>query len=1005
MNKQRKRIYPNVVGGGTAIPLGNNFYFMKGRKHEQGGIDIGPNNENGLEVEGGEVMEMNKDNVKVYSSLPILNGKSPAQLVMGGVNPTKVFNAQERFKDVNKLNDDGTRKARYGTNKHFTINGNIVNKAGYVPSTGELPKANLGTVASIDKYATRKDKDGLVSNKLMKETKGIIEQGKINKEKREEIKRKKLEELPIIDVKKPNIEINRDAISDFKPLVTNGNKEKNYSHTEEKNNIIKQETKSIPYSTVYNNPSNTKLDLSGLSDKLYGLYNLGISGARRYAAKIFKPKENQSTGLDYDVLDPVIDIENMDIINDTPLYQKIPNIITGDTVPDKLHNGMYYLPESIDLNSVKVGIRNRGDYRDVDTQGAITTHMNPFTNWVPLENVDKNKGYIGVDKDGNVKVGSYYDFDENWQITRAARNVLKHLNTNDKGNVIFGDPKNWSKNLDKVLATMINDKGEEIQGTLNITGFEGSSDANAYGKYSGGRMIIKVGDETRLISGSANDLHKAIEDIKTRHNVDNVEVYSLDNGTFSTAIRPYNGKITKKDWIKYDNRNNGGGHVLYLKRLGGMSKRQKAEGGKNVLNPRGLGIQATMSKMQADAWDKKNPGEYNPFAQQFIDNFGDPTIYNSIMSDDAPAKGISLNRGYRGNTGLGFVMPELPSINLDYYFNSKDDRNGKGGGNGGKRTPSVDPKDLEFKGMTPKINGLTVEPIKPPTEIKVNIPAQTNGKTNNNWWQNNGSDLISGVSKGIGSVASYLINKNMLNKLKYRGQPTYIPQTKLKTEYNINPQLDAVDRMISETDRVTDESTASSKVANARKNLKRLEALDARTQLYGVKENKETELINADKLNQQGITEKNINAYNEWVKNKAEFENNIREKQSENAVSLVSNLTAGVDDILANRQKRKQFKQNLAAIMAANPNVPKELLEEYGLNIFNGDKIKINNTKTNTNKKIKTYKNTGFKTEEEYGRWLKNTDFDKFIEWNSARTAKERKARIKQAKKEKDKNK
>lgn len=108
---------PNVVAGGIAQPLGNNFFYMNGRKHSQGGIDIGPSDKTGIEVEGGEVVETNGNELKVYSAQPILNGASPAQLVMGGANPNKVFKAQEDFKDRNRINDDGT-KAKYGKEKY-----------------------------------------------------------------------------------------------------------------------------------------------------------------------------------------------------------------------------------------------------------------------------------------------------------------------------------------------------------------------------------------------------------------------------------------------------------------------------------------------------------------------------------------------------------------------------------------------------------------------------------------------------------------------------------------------------------------------------------------------------------------------------------------------------------------------------------------------------------------------------------------------------------------------
>lgn len=122
-----KRLRPNIVRGGVAIPIPNkkNYYYMKGRKHEQGGIDIGKNPRTGLEVEDGEIIHISPTEVKVFSSVPFLNGESPAEKVMKGNNPNKVFNAQERYKDVNNINDDGTKnnrnrknKSRYGTKKN-----------------------------------------------------------------------------------------------------------------------------------------------------------------------------------------------------------------------------------------------------------------------------------------------------------------------------------------------------------------------------------------------------------------------------------------------------------------------------------------------------------------------------------------------------------------------------------------------------------------------------------------------------------------------------------------------------------------------------------------------------------------------------------------------------------------------------------------------------------------------------------------------------------------------
>lgn len=181
-----KKLVPKVVKGGTATNIGGNLYYMNGRKHSQGGIDIGKNPKTGLEVEDGEIVETRPDSLRVFSAQPIINGNSPAKLVMGGANPDKVFQAQETFKDVNGINDDGSKKRMGGkvkirrrTNAEIneelglvpnknrkaaggfvTVNGNVIDKlVGNVPfpsSTGGRKKAALGT--------DKRDKDYVVMN-------------------------------------------------------------------------------------------------------------------------------------------------------------------------------------------------------------------------------------------------------------------------------------------------------------------------------------------------------------------------------------------------------------------------------------------------------------------------------------------------------------------------------------------------------------------------------------------------------------------------------------------------------------------------------------------------------------------------------------------------------------------------------------------------------------------------------------------------------------------------
>lgn len=180
------KIKPNVIKGGKATNIGGNLYYMNGRKHSQGGIDIGKNPKTGLEVEDGEIVETRPDSLRVFSAQPIINGNSPAKLVMGGANPDKVFQAQETFKDVNGINDDGSKKRMGGkvkirrrTNTEIdeelglvpnknrkaaggfvTVNGNVIDKlVGDVPfptPTGGRKKAALGT--------DKRDKDYVVMN-------------------------------------------------------------------------------------------------------------------------------------------------------------------------------------------------------------------------------------------------------------------------------------------------------------------------------------------------------------------------------------------------------------------------------------------------------------------------------------------------------------------------------------------------------------------------------------------------------------------------------------------------------------------------------------------------------------------------------------------------------------------------------------------------------------------------------------------------------------------------
>lgn len=174
-----RTLVPNVTSGGIAMPIGRNMYYMRGKKHKDGGIVIG-NKTNGLEVEDGEVVKLDNDGTKVYSSMPLLNGNSPAQLVLNGFQPNKVFNAQERYKNRVGLKDDGTTKyASGGSHPYGRVSENGINLIrsfeGYMPrvyrDSGGVETIGYGETDKnfINKYRatgiSRQDADAQLRNR------------------------------------------------------------------------------------------------------------------------------------------------------------------------------------------------------------------------------------------------------------------------------------------------------------------------------------------------------------------------------------------------------------------------------------------------------------------------------------------------------------------------------------------------------------------------------------------------------------------------------------------------------------------------------------------------------------------------------------------------------------------------------------------------------------------------------------------------------------------------
>lgn len=601
---------PNVVDGGIAHPLGNNFFYMNGRKHSQGGIDIGPSDKTGIEVEDGEIVETNGDELKVYSAQPIINGISPAKLVMGGANPNKVFKAQEDFKDRNKINDDGTIKAMGGLSR---------------------------------------DKDY-------------------------------------------------------------GSKKKPYPSVAKKDFAGGHRSYPIP----------TK------ADAIDALRLAGLHGRNDVKAKVY---------------------------NKYPELRKKGNVGLVVSISGNVKNGLIHSPSSTG------GLRDKfavGGKR-INRHGRTWEYDEQNGYYVPITNrtISRTSAYpINKSARGETIVGSDYTF----------RNGRWHKNNTTNNNVNTNTNKS---NIDN---------------------------GNRRPQYYAERRLPLFEDGAGITSGlvRAGWSHGNNRGISTN----NTNIPSLSETKSS-------GKTPR----------------------GGRSKSSQSTQSVPTKTPPTAVYNHNLPKVEANI----------------------PTTLP--VSTSTPAKGITSS-------------------------------NGKGQG--------------KFKNLT------TAD------------------------WIGLGSNIA-------GSLASYFASRRAINKMRGPGQPTLISANKLKTKYNINPQLDRIREDKFEAYRDIDSNTASSRVSLARKQRVRNAAGQAANELYGNKENIETNLINQDRRNQQSVRQFNAQQYNQYIDRKTAFDNGIREAKVTNINNLFSGINAGIQDMISRYENRKALNNTIGAMRASAPNVDDRIMRDAGV--------------------------------------------------------------------------
>lgn len=720
-----KRLRPNIVRGGVAIPIPNkkNYYYMKGRKHEQGGIDIGKNPRTGLEVEDGEVMHISPTEVKVFSSVPFLNGESPAEKVMKGNNPNKVFNAQERYKDVNNINDDGTKnnrnrknKSRYGTKKNdfekireiqslannvSTLENPIIISPDYIPY---YDTTEVGKLINHSENPDSTEFDRINRRWYAPKGKGF-------------------------DKDNFGMGVDRYTGGNINDKIKKDSKGREYITEEDERDLRFKRIKSANQSAkrridfirkYYNNEGNVTETKEALVTNL--IYN---RGSGKTAKVYFNPEDEKYVPMQRAILRGTDD-EVREEIN--KIYRE-----AGLANRDSLVNDFY-------------------KRRNKKRMGGLSRSKDYGSKSKPYPNVDK-KDFAG-------------------------------------------------KNRSYPIPT----KSDAID-ALRLAGLHGRDDikTKVYNKYPELRKRAKNGG-----------------------------VYTVtSNGKTSLRMIPSTGKR-----IKFEN--------------GGTEDIKKTV----ILNPEiySLGLEDELAnKINQPIINYSNPVEKVKY--DILDTNG---RFN-------PTTGVDLNTKRK-------------------YDNKQDIVN--------KRT----------------YNSLI-------------------------------SDGIGIASNIIGSIIGFNANKKALDKMKYTKAPVNLIPAKLKTNININPQLDAIRDQQQAYERQIDANTASSRVALGRKQLGRLNTIKLLNNIYSNKENTETELINRDKLNQQAVANQNITNYNTWREKKNAFENAIIEKQSENTIGLINSINAGVQNAIGNLEKRLATENNIRAIAAANPNVNPIILKALGVRGITNDMI------------------------------------------------------------------
>jgi hypothetical protein len=975
---------PNVVAGGIAQPLGNNFFYMNGRKHSQGGIDIGPSDKTGIEVEDGEVVETNGNELKVYSAQPIINGVSPAKLIMGGANPNKVFKAQEDFKDRNGINDDGT-KAKFGKEKHIAKSDNTrVTPIMESPRNSGIkqgdfiyyPETYRIVNNTLEKVPARKEVNMTPLEQINPEfdillggagvLRGVDKATKVAIALDKNISRtsqkaitKGRDALSYYSIS-PNIHYNlsvnngRKALgvkptklleAPKKQLTSNIGKYKDFV------NVLDSDGKVIDIPDVLQtNIDDTRAFLKTFNkwNARYGYDPIPLSAAKnpKQADKLIKDRllehntfirgvhetgneENINNILRRNGIEPTAE-------NRAKYYASTyaPDTGAGRAGFNSSYNGEDTIYSS---NSLNTGIGYAKAKHRNEKDGFVVSVRRPIKFEGNRENWVKNADF-GFDNSKRSRLYADYELPYLLRYGKSARTELSKNKTIPYKDIVSKDKKYNVITSEKLVKSSRNE-GNPYQhfiftGDVGKQGFEVIDivDVNSdkfkgipytrdhFGKYTKGysRKSRKLGGKNMIVSISGN--------------VKNGLIHSPSStGGLRDKFAVGGKRINRhgRTW-EYDEQN--GYYVPITNRT--INRTSAYPINKSAKGETIIGSDYTFRNGR---WSKNNNVNTNTNKPNVDNGNRRPQYYAErklpLFEDGAGITSGLVRAGWShgNNKGVSMNNTNIPSLSTT-KSSGKTPRRGRSKSSQSIQSISTKtPPTAVYNRNLPKVEAS----IPTTLPVSTNIPAQgttsSDGKGQGRFKNLTTADWIGLGSNVASSLASYFASKRAINKMRGPGQPTLISANKLKTKYNINPQLDRIREDKFEAYRDIDSNTASSRVSLARKQRVRNAAGQAANELYGNKENIETNLINQDRRNQQSVRQFNAQQYNQYIDRKTAFDNGIREAKVTNINNLFSGINAGIQDMISRYENRKALNNTIGAMRASAPNVDDRIMRDAGV--------------------------------------------------------------------------